>query len=168
MMKYVPVLFEVDDYEKFYGTIDYKDKVVLELGADRGSTAWFFLEKGAKKIISIERDDIYFSELCYNIEDDERVIPIHIEINNSIYLPILIRFFKPDILHSDCEGGERFLLDVDDSLFSTVKIYQIEVHGYELHERIIEKLNRLKYEISMDDNWILHSELWMVVARRIE
>ena len=43
-----------EDFERDWGFLDVDGKVVLDLGADYGSTAAFFLSKGAAKVICVE------------------------------------------------------------------------------------------------------------------
>jgi len=47
-----------EDYNECWGCVSYKDKTVLDLGADYGSTVYYFLKNGAKKVIAVEGDKI--------------------------------------------------------------------------------------------------------------
>ncbi len=87
----------LETYEKNYGMIDYKDKVVVDIGADFGSTARFFLRKGAKKVIAYEANPILRLQLLENFYTDTR-LEIHGAWEGK--MP------KGDVLKMDCEGCE--------------------------------------------------------------
>ena len=55
------------DYIWSYGSIDWKGKYVLDIGADIGSSALFFLMEGAKYIYLLEKERDY-QTLYYNIK----------------------------------------------------------------------------------------------------
>jgi hypothetical protein len=57
------------DYIWSYGSIDWKGKYVLDIGADIGSSALFFLMEGAKYIYLLEKKGItklYITTLSNN------------------------------------------------------------------------------------------------------
>ena len=91
--------------DELYGKLDVKDKCILDIGADCGSTALYFALKGAKKIYCIEKDtklvDFFnadvkrdFPELCDRIE--------YVELNK-------VSDMHFDIVKTDIEGAEAFL-----------------------------------------------------------
>ena len=48
---------ELEQFEKYYlPPFSLQNKIILDLGACCGETAYFFLQKGAKKVICIESD----------------------------------------------------------------------------------------------------------------
>lgn len=138
-----------EDYDNMYGSLNFKGKIVLEIGAEIGSTAQFFLERGAVKVISVEREDILFEQLKENFKDDKRVIPLKIDIQPNVYLEWLILKYLPDIVHMDCEGCEVVLLEnVDNWIFQIPDAYQIEVHHEEIrYNKFIKKFKSLGYKI---------------------
>jgi len=44
------------EYEECYGSLDLKDKVIVHIGGDCGSSAYYFLLHGAKHVIFYERN----------------------------------------------------------------------------------------------------------------
>ena len=60
-----PLCMWVDfyDYIWSYGSIDWKDKVVLDIGAEVGSSALFFLMNGAKRMRGMSYRDL----LAFNL-----------------------------------------------------------------------------------------------------
>lgn len=81
-----------EEYSQSYVSINVKDKVVLDIGGDFGSSAVWFLRRGAKKVIVYTRDE----PLLF----DDR-IEYHGSWNGE-YVPA-------DVLKIDCEGCECLL-----------------------------------------------------------
>jgi len=155
-----------EDYNHFYGFLDYKGQVILDIGGDYGSTAWFFLERGAKKVISVEKNKSYVDRLVANIKDTRIVVSVHMNLDTSIKGEDLLQEYKPDIVHMDCEGCERHFLSLPSSSFRIPKIYQIELHGQELIKKFFEKFDINNYEIIHLVKWL--PNVWIVVAVRVE
>jgi len=87
----------LETYEKHYGMLDCKDKIVVDIGADYGSTARFFLSRGARRIIAYESNPVLRAKLLREFLFDGRV-----EIHGCWdgVMP------AGDILKMDCEGCE--------------------------------------------------------------
>lgn len=140
-----------EDYNWMYGKLNYKDKTIVEIGADMGSTAVFFLNKGVKKVISVERDENFYQQLVENFKDDNRVVPIKMDIMYNYQIEWLLLKYRPDILHMDCEGCEEVLMRIDDKIFKIPDAFQIEIHHHiERYNKFIEKFNSLGYKITHD------------------
>lgn len=92
------VLKELEEWHHLYLPVDISGLNVIDGGAGCGETARFYLEHGAKSVLSIESDPECFKNLQHNFKDEPRVIPL---------------LFKVDHMKWDIEGGER------DSLFMT-------------------------------------------------
>lgn len=92
------------EYEKEYGCLDVKGKTVVDLGCDVGSTAYYFLRKGAGRVIMI--DNSMYAHHVYLTK-----------VLHSEFAPVFSRcefhtkfsFQKGDVLKCDCEGGEAML-----------------------------------------------------------
>jgi hypothetical protein len=141
-----------ENYLEIYGFIDYKGKVVLDVGAEVGSTAQFFLSEGASSVIAIEGSDSCFSKLKANAKQMGNVIPLKIYINETNHFEELIRHYKPDIVKVDIEGSEIHLFNISDSIFCSVKNYLVEVHSIDLLEKFKQKCVSNGYSMSFDDN----------------
>lgn len=136
-----------EDYQDLYGFVDYKDKVVLDIGADYGSTASFFFERGAKTVYGVERNKWMVKKMRKNAEKMGNLIPILLDVSCSNQFDKLL-LLTPDIVKVDCEGCEEYLLEVGDSLLSTVNEYIIETHTRELLDAFVNKFEHAGYEIS--------------------
>lgn len=142
-----------EDYERFWGHVNYTGKVVLDIGADYGSTASFFLKKGASQIIAVEGNKENFNQLKANAKNIPSVIPIERRVESPKQFEELILEYEPDILKADCEGCEVYLADIQDSIFSKVTSYVLEVHTESIWGRLESKFKRLNYEIVHKDKW---------------
>jgi len=111
--------------------IDYKDKIVLDLGAGNGESTEYFLFKGAKKVIAVEGYFEFFKTLFKNVETilGEKVVPIQIMIKDPEDIESLILEYKPDIIKSDIEGAEIHILKMKNEIWNLVQDYIIEFHA---------------------------------------
>ncbi len=146
--EYKLLLSHVDeDYQDLYGFVDYKDKAVLDVGADYGSTASFFFEKGAQIVYGVEKNKWMIRKMRRNTKRMNNLVPIELDVSCPNQFAKLLRY-NPDIVKVDCEGCERHLLEVDDSIFSDIAEYIIETHTQELFDAFLKKLKRTGYVVS--------------------
>ena len=119
-----------ENYESHWGCFSFAGKTVLDIGADYGSTAAFFLQKGAKSVIAVEPDPALFAKLVSNFSGRTDVVPVNLEISEPRHFEELILRFKPDILKADCEGCEIQLTKVRPALLKKVREYLVETHEH--------------------------------------
>ena len=146
-------------YENEYGYLIVKDKVILDIGADVGTSADYFLQQGAKKIYAIEGEDYHYQPLLKNIIKQgwqEVVIPEQMMVCSADNFKTLIEKYPADIVKIDCEGCERFWLELDDNIVSIPDVYIIEFHTPLLSKQGVNKLLNLGYKIEnrIDVNWV--------------
>jgi hypothetical protein len=137
----------VEDYEFQYGKINYTDRVVLDVGADIGSTAHFFLEKGANLLVAVEGSKQCFKELKANAKSCKKIVAIECFINHPDQIEALILRWKPNIVKLDIEGSEIHLFSVADNVFCSVQEYLIEVHNEDLLRMLRKKCDVNGFEI---------------------
>ena len=89
--------------EQFYSKLDVKDKVVIDVGSDFGTSPMYFLKRGAKKVIGFSMDKQYFKDYRYK----------HVDLNQPdalqrtiIGLSLSLSELKSIVLKCDCEGCE--------------------------------------------------------------
>lgn len=141
-------LFIGGKYENCYRGLNFEGKTILEIGADVGSTASYFLKNKAKRVISVEGNSTYFNRLEENSQKLGNE-PVFLMVDNKEKLESLLNSYKPDILHMDCERCEKLLLDIKDEILKRIPEYEIEVHtSKELLQNLMEKFLDLNYEIS--------------------
>jgi hypothetical protein len=176
-----PVYDPSEDYEESYGRANYKDRTILEIGADVGSTATFFLLKGAKKVISVEGNEESYSKLVNNTKDIPEVTPIFKKISSTDHIRELIKEYNPDFLHMDCEFCEKHLNGLERPYFDNIKTIQLEVHcDRELNKIIFDCLLNMDYKVYeftlhrsttvkiLDEKDTISGAVWILLADKQE
>jgi len=136
-----------EDYNECWGYVDYEGKTVLDLGADYGSTAYYFLKKGAKKVIAVEGDEILARKLEVNYGEDSRVSCITKWIGNANDIEQLIKSYPCDIAKVDIEGAEIYLAEVSHKALLSVKKWFIETHTKEIYDKLTSLFLRLRFKV---------------------
>ena len=72
----------LDFWEAEYGFIDYEGKKIMDVGADSGRTADYFLQKGAKGVITVEGEPVFYEKLKENAKLLPGMIPIFLQIRH--------------------------------------------------------------------------------------
>jgi len=159
------------DLETHWGWLDVEGKVVLDVGADYGSTADFFLSKGAAGVIAVEGDPRSFRRLKALAEVRGSLQAVQMRISSVADWRKLLTSRSAQVVKVDCEGCEGFLLDLDDKLFRKPEAWAVELHTKEqaerwgnafpwrdvetLHWRFLDKLFDGGYEIAKDvPHWV--------------
>jgi predicted RNA methylase len=131
-------IWSLENLEGMYGLLDYRGKSVLDIGADWGTTACFFLRRGARSVIAVEGDLSRYNRLVENIGGDCRVFPFFCWINNKAKARRFLEY-NAEIVKIDCEGCEDHFLEIADSVFSMPEAYVVETHSWEATKRFKEK-----------------------------
>lgn len=154
-----------ENYNTLYYMPDYKGKTVLDVGADYGSSACWFLVKGAKHVIAVEKHGPHFKKLKEYAEalGQDKIIPLKMNVNKKQDYEMLLTRYKPDIAKLDCEGCEVHLLKVEEEIFSIPKEYVIEAHSVKLTSDFLTKLEKsykAKIAIEYHPPWcnIIHAK----------
>lgn len=105
-----------------WGFFNVKDRVVLDLGCGKFyspiSTAEFFINQGASKVIGVDLSDINYSH------PDFTMIVKRIESREDI--ESLMKEHSPHIIKCDIEGAEKYLSDIP--LYKEVDEFAVEYH----------------------------------------
>jgi hypothetical protein len=116
-----------------WGFIDFKDKIVLDLGCGKFhssiSTYEWFLQNGAKQVIGVDlgnetSENINFIYSSGSIHSKERLLN-------------LINEYNPEIIKSDIEGAEIHFKDINN--LHSVKEFAIEYHSADLKNMLLDK-----------------------------
>ena len=96
-----------EEFDKYYKTLDVKNKLVVDLGSDIGASPMYFIKNGANTVIGFSRNKQYFRNVRYhhiNTLERPEVLSKTIEkikrMKEEFDSPI------PIVLKSDCEGCE--------------------------------------------------------------
>lgn len=116
-----------------WGFIDFKDKVVLDLGCGKFhssiSTYEWFLQNGANQVIGVDlgnetSENINFIYSGGGIDSKERLLN-------------LLNEYNPEIIKSDIEGAEIHFKDINN--LHSVKEFAIEYHSADLKKMLLDK-----------------------------
>ena len=119
---------ELCDMSFNYLPVDIRGKVVLDVGAGEGESALFFLAHGAKKVVCVEANPLYFKNLIINSKRFS-IVPVC-----KPFCVEMLNDFIFDFLKVDIEGYEECLLDVDLKVPAV-----IEVHGLQLRDKFRDR-----------------------------
>ena len=123
------------DYIWSYSSIDWKGKKVLDIGADIGSSALFFLMNGANYVYLLEKEQEYKN----TYESIKQKYPI---LKNSVMLTSLADMPNDvDVLKMDCEGCELQLLT--EELLSKATEFVVGLHKPQLDNYQFEQKKKL-------------------------
>ena len=134
------------EFDQAYGRLEVKDKTITIIGNDCGSSALYFLLKGAKKIIGYEKSDElnkrFKEKVCkeFNICDK---VEVYGEWTGKEYPNV-------DIFIMDCEGCEK---NLDVSQLQKYKQYCIAIHDWTKNRfELMRKLYGTILTFITDDN----------------
>lgn len=140
-----------EDFEFHYGFINWRNKVILDIGADFGSTAECFLACGATKVYAIEGNENFYSKLV-EFAKGKQIVPIKKFINSPNDFIDLFNNFKADIIKIDCEECEVHFLDIPGDIIRSTKEYVIECHSPNILSKMLDRLKNLGYDIATVKN----------------
>jgi len=152
MSKINPIYNE--DYESQWGKLDYKGKIVLDIGGSNGDTCSYFLSKGASVCICVDINQGYIDSCRKSVNElGIAIVPIQMDMNSPDRWETLINLINPDVIKSDVEGIESNLILVSDDVFKKVSEYIIETHGDNIFHDIVDKANRCGYLVVNVNEW---------------
>ena len=151
---------ELLDLYNIHLNFNYKGKVIVDIGADIGTTAEFFLLNGAKSVWCVEGDPIAGEQCKKNMDKyfpgksstiiEMVTTPYSMERILSILGPSGDQ--KANLIKIDIEGWENVLLDIEDRIISEQKEFIIDYHSGLLGILLKEKLIKSGFKIIDDVN----------------
>ena len=128
---------------------DYQGKTVLDIGADRGSTASYFLRNGARFVICVEGDPNKFRQLEANLPSLRNAKAIFKWISSPSDMTELLWLNSADIVKIDVEGAEQYLFGVDPWVIQQHPNYMIELHpGFSSLETMANLFRENGFEVT--------------------
>jgi len=155
---------EFGNLEKMYGSLDYEGAAVLDIGAEYGTTAGFFLSKGARKVIASERNSLWAAHYRAWSKGDDRLESE--EVFSHRNAERMLKEHKPDIVKVDCEGCEINLLVVPDSIMEGPRAWIMETHSPPLFDRFFALFESLGYTVQVVEEWKDSPNLKVISAVR--
>ena len=138
------------DYVEMYGGLDYKGAVVLDIGADHGSTAAFFLGRGAAHVFASEINPHMRERLAlWAKEKPVTVVEALSQGNAAAMLAVVV----PDVVKVDCEGCEWILQTLPDEVLALPRGWVMETHTDAGYSSFIALFDRLGYRVTTVCDW---------------
>ena len=142
--------YEYENYDNFYGCVDYKGKIVLDIGSDYGSTASYFFKHKAIKVISVDGNKNYYDQLVDNFKYVPELIPIFRNIQTHEDIDSLILEYKPDVIKCDCDLCEVVMLNSPKEILRLVPEYVMETHSTAIHTDFCKLFSDMNYVVKSD------------------
>lgn len=143
----LPRSIATEDYHLHWNYLSFKNKTVLDLGADFGSTALYFKKKGAREIIAVEGDPELAILLKQNARRYPYIVPMHKRITSSKDIEHLIDQYKFDVAKVDIEGAEAHLDNCNN--LSKIPQWMVEVHNPYVYRLLTKKFQGLGYRVRL-------------------
>ena len=137
-----------ENFDEHWGYLNYVEKTILDIGADIGSTAQYFLNCGATHVYAVEGDDDYFEQLELNADILGSITPFLLYVETPEDYCSLITRLRPDVVKIDIEGAEEHLLGVFNMILQTVPEYIIETHDDAVYENLVAKFQEAGFNVS--------------------
>lgn len=138
-----------EDYDQHWGFASFTGKNVLDIGADWGSTAYYFLEHGAIKVVAVEGSKVSAPELFNNYGSEPNIVCIEKIVQSPDDFENLISSHKADIVKVDIEGAEKHLLGVSGDTILKIKEWLVETHNEDLFTRFYDLFTNLEYIVTV-------------------
>lgn len=140
-----------ENYDLHWNYVSFEGKVVLDLGADYGSSAYYFWKKGATQVVAVEGDHKNAEKLRINAKKYHFIVPIEKYVDSSDDFTFLIDRYNPDLVKVDIEGSEVHLLTCKDEVLLKVPEWLIECHSLEVYKQLCRKFLSLGFKVSSLD-----------------
>ena len=138
---------------------DYKDKVILDIGAEVGTSAEFFLNRGAKFVWCVEGDqrlvNLGNSNIVRHYLGRAQMLPA-MWIKTPWDFEQLFCMYgwegpqKVNLIKIDIEGWECCMLSMNEDILAAQQEFIIDIHGKHLTKLIGAKLVKCGYKL-LDD-----------------
>lgn len=135
------------DIAAMYGSLDYTGATVLDVGADFGTTARFFFDRGAARVVASEARPEWIAKLWEMAATERRLLVIPPITADNAAAALLDH--DPDIVKVDCEGCEAHLLGVRDDLLSRPRAWVMETHTLALFDAWRVRFAELGYTVTV-------------------
>ena len=151
------------NYTKMYGAVNYEDAVVLDIGADEGSTADFFFAQGARKVVASEKVPEQAARLVEKAVKEHRLVPVG-EMTAPRDVTEWLLTYRPTVAKVDVEGAEEYLLRADPTAMSVPRTWLIETHSTRIHALLWALFEHLGYRVSIADEWAFNEQVKVLRA----
>lgn len=149
-----------EDYSQMW-VMDVAGKTVIDIGADRGSTAAHFLRWGASKVICVEGSEEMCVQLLENLPLLQyRVDPVNLLVTDGETMTQALSY-PAEIVKIDIEGGEEHLLGVSPEIIRGHEAYMIEFH----YTVDVDAIKRYLESCGFESKTVIFNTGWTEAAR---
>lgn len=138
-----------ENYDQHWGFASFVGKHVLDIGADWGSTVYYFTEHGAIKVIAVEGSKVSAPELFDNYGSDPNVVCVEKMVQSPNDFENLLSSHEADIVKVDIEGAEKHLLFVPVDTILKVNEWLVETHNEDLFTKFYDLFTNLGYRVTV-------------------
>jgi predicted RNA methylase len=115
-----------EDYSRHW-PVNVEGKTVIDVGADYGSTAYYFLQKGAVRVVCVEGNPALYKQLEANMRFLPNCVAVYKNIESPVDFTDILKN-TAETVKVDVEGAEKHLLKVAPSLLQQHYEWIIEMH----------------------------------------
>lgn len=153
-----------EDYEEHWGILDVKNKEIIDFGSDYGSTVWYFLKKGASKVVAVEGSFWLYLALKRKFGKNDNVICVRKFIRSPRDFENIITKYPCDVAKVDIEGAEIYLVNVPRHVLMTINEWMIEVHSKEEYKKLEMIFQRAGFSTKKK---LFNNTVIIMVARKL-
>ena len=134
-----------EDYSHHW-PLDVKGKTVIDIGADYGSTAYYFMSKGAIRVICVEGNPTLYRQLQANMRFLPNCVSVYRNIQSPADFTDILRN-TAETVKVDVEGAEKHLLQVEPSLLQQHYEWIIEMHRNLDKKEFIDYFQSARFDV---------------------
>ena len=166
------------DYDTMYGVVDVRGATVIDVGADEGSTADYFFQKGAARVVASELDAELVARLRVWASEEPRLLVVGAMVGAGD-LEAWIADARPrcrggrlvvkvdaDLTNDVPGGAEEKLLDMAPEWLGEPDAWVIETHSPAVHVELCDRLETVGYAVRLVRQWRCNPNVKVIVAER--
>ena len=115
-----------EDYSRHW-PVNVEGKTVIDVGADYGSTAYYFLQKGAVRVVCVEGNPALYRQLQANMRFLPNCVAVYKHLQSPSDFTEVLQY-TAETVKVDVEGAEKHLLKVEPRLLQQHYEWIIELH----------------------------------------
>lgn len=134
-----------EDYAHHW-PIEVKGKTVIDIGADYGSTAFYFMKKGALRVVCVEGNPALFKHLQANMRFLPNCVAVYKHLLSASDFADVLQY-PAEIVKVDVEGAEKHLLNVDPTVLQQHYEWIMEIHRMVNQNQMIAYFQQAGFDV---------------------
>ncbi len=153
------------DYPLEYGRLVAAGQVVFDVGAEYGTTAQYFLARGAARVFVSEIEPSHRARLHRAAVADPRLVLLP-PLQTPREWEAWMARHAPSRVKMDIEGGEVHLLTCSAAAFRTPAAYALETHTPALHAALLARFAECGYRVTLTRAFASNPKVKVIYAER--